>query len=96
METLVKKSASAPSTQKPVHVFRLKGISASVFANPAKGDGQEILYYKVSLQRVYRDGDEWKTATTFGRDDLPIASLLLKRAWESILDTEALPDSTDK
>ena len=79
----------AQSTTKPVKVFRSRGISASIFANPAKSDGRDITFHKVSLQRTYKDGDEWKTTTSFSRDDLPIARLLLDRAWEFILEAEA-------
>ena len=41
------------------------------------------------MQRTYKDGDEWKTTTSFSRDDVPVALLLLKRAWEFILDAES-------
>ena len=74
---------------KPVQVYRLRGISVSVFANQVERDGRESTYHKVSLQRTYREGDEFKTTTSLSRDDLPIASMILKRAWEFILDTEA-------
>ena len=83
----------AQATQKPVKVFRSRGVSASIFANHAKSDGRDITFHKVSLQRTYKDGDEWKTTTSFGRDDLPVARLLLDRAWEFILDAEASPSS---
>ena len=79
--------AQAPT--KPVKTFRLRGISASVFENHAKTNGREVTFHKVSLQRSYKDGDEWKTTTSFGRDDLPVAKLLLERAWEFILEAEA-------
>ena len=79
----------AQNSNKPVQTFRLRGLSASIFANHAKSDGRDVTFHKLSLQRVYRDGDEWKTTQSFGRDDLPIAQLLLKRAWEWILDAEA-------
>ena len=79
----------AQTSTKPVKVFRSKGVSASVFANHAKSDGQDVTFHKVSLQRTYKDGDEWKTTSSFSRDDLPIARLLLDRAWEFILDAEA-------
>ncbi len=78
----------AQTSMKPVKVFRSRGLSASVFANHAKSDGRDITFHKVSLQRTYKDGDEWKTTTSFGRDDLPIARLLLDRAWEFILEAE--------
>ena len=78
----------AQSSTKPVKVFRLRGVSASVFQNHSKTEDREVSFHKVSVQRSYRDGDEWKTTTSFSRDDLPIARLLLERAWQYILDTE--------
>ena len=79
---------SSTTTRKPVKVFRLRGISASVFANPA-GNGREAPYHKVSLQRTYKVGEEFKTTTSFGRNDLPVAGLLIQKAWEFIIETEA-------
>ena len=79
----------AQTPTKPVKSFRLRGISASVFENTAKTKDREVTFHKVSLQRTYRDGDEWKNTTSFGRDDLPIARLLLEQAWQFILETEA-------
>jgi len=83
------KAPEATGNQKPVKVIRLRGVSASIFANQAKSDGRDITFHKVSLQRSYKDGDEWKQTSSFGRDDLPIVNLVLKRAWEFVLDTEA-------
>ena len=74
---------------KPVHVIRLRGITASVFANIAETKNGDVTFHKVSVQRVYKDGDVFKTTSTFGRDDLPIVRLLSDRAWQFILDTEA-------
>lgn len=74
---------------KPVHVIRLRGITASVFANIAETKNGDVTFHKVSLQRTYKDGKEFKTTTSFGRDDLPIVRLLTDRAWQFILDTEA-------
>ena len=83
----VKEPATA-SSLKPVKVIRLRGVSASIFANHGKSDGRDITFHKVSVQRSYKDGDEWKQTTSFGRDDLPVVNLVLKRAWEFILDTQ--------
>lgn len=84
-----KETTVAQASTKPVKVFRLRGLSASIFENAAKSGDRNVTFHKVSLQRTYRDGDEYKTTTTFGRDDLPIAVLLLNRAWEYILEAEA-------
>ena len=84
-----KESAASPSAVKPAKVFRRRGIAVSVFANPTEIDGRIVSFYKVTIQRTYRDGDEFKTTTAFGRDDLPIVSLLVGQAWEFILDAES-------
>jgi hypothetical protein len=74
---------------KPVSVFRMRGITASVFANIAETKNGDVTFHKVSVQRTYKDGDVFKNTSTFGRDDLPIVRLLTDRAWQFILDTEA-------
>ena len=74
---------------KPVRTFRLRGISASIFENTTYTDGQPVIFYKVSLQRSFRQGGEYKHNSSFSRDDLPVAGLVLRRAWEFILDQEA-------
>lgn len=87
-------SRSLPSV-KPVQVYRLRGISVSVFANQAQREGRESTYHKVSIQRTYKDGEEFKTTTSLSRDDLPVASMLLSRAWEYILQAEAKRGKSD-
>ena len=82
-------AATQAPTNKPVETFRLRGVSVSVFQNAAKVGDRERTFHKVSVQKSYRDGDDWKTTASLGRDDLPIATLLLKQAWQSILEAEA-------
>lgn len=78
--------SSTTKSAKPVETFRLRGISASVFEN--KSEDGKTTFHKVSLQRTYRQGDEWKNTQSLGRDDLPIAAMLLNKAWEYVLQTE--------
>ena len=73
------------ASNKPIRVFRLRGVKAAIFENHAADN----VFHKVSLQKIYREGEEWKTTSSLGRDDLPVARLLLDRAWEFILETEA-------
>ncbi len=79
------KKAAEKKGDPPIKVFRLRGVKASVFENQS----EQGVFHKVSLQRVYREGQEWKTTASLGRDDLPVARLLLQRCWEFILETEA-------
>lgn len=89
MATVATEPAAVAASTKPVKTFRFRGVSASIFKNRAKNVDRGASFHKVSLQRTYKDGDEFKTTTSFGRDDLPVAALLLQRAWEFVLDAEA-------
>lgn len=76
---------SQQETTKPVQVFRLRGVKISVFDNQS-GNAR---FHKVAVHKIYREaGGDWKTTTTLGRDDLPIARMLIDRAWAFILDRE--------
>ena len=51
---------------KPAHEIRLGGIRASIWKN----DTDKGPRYNTTFERNYRDGEEWKTSDSFGRDDL--------------------------
>ena len=77
---------SETTTNKPIHVLRRRGVKVSVFQNQSG----ETTFHKVAIQKIYReDHGDWKTTNSLGRDDLPIAQMLIGRAWEFILDLEA-------
>jgi hypothetical protein len=81
--------AAAHMSAKPVKVFRFRGVSASVFENHAKNGERPVTFHKVSVQRTYKDGDEFKTTTSFSRDDLPVCMHVMQQAWAFILDAES-------
>jgi len=56
------------SKQKPVHEVRLGRIKAAIWEN----DTQNGTRHNVTFTRLYRDGEQWKDSTSFGRDDLPL------------------------
>ena len=61
-------SNSDSNRNKPVHEIRLGAVKAAIWANETKHG----LRNAVTFQRVYKDGDEWKTSDSFGRDELPL------------------------
>ena len=74
-----------PPIKKPWRVFRAAGLSASIFQNVIKTPEGTRTYPKVSLVKTYREGDEFKSMSSLGRDDLPVAALLLQQAWTAII-----------
>ena len=70
---------------KPIHVIRRKGVKVSVFENSS----EQGTFCKVTDCKVFLDPTgQWKTTHSYSRDDIPVLRLLLKRAWEWILDRE--------
>jgi len=65
------------NTTKPVHQVRLGTIKAAVWANTSE-DGRTR--YSVTVQRIYRDNDEWKHTTAFRRNDLLVLAKVLDMA----------------
>jgi hypothetical protein len=56
--------------KRPVHEIRLGRIRAAIWEN----ETQNGTRYNVTLSRLYRDGEQWKDSSSFGRDDLPLVA----------------------
>lgn len=77
------------SGNRPVHEIKLGRIRASIWANGAHGQGT---WFNVSISRLYRAGDEWKTTTSFARDDLPLVSKAAEMAYAWIWNVKGKHD----
>jgi len=66
----------APQT-KPVRKYRRKGIEAAIWKNLSKDNK---VRFNVTLSKKYKDGDQWKTASSLDWDDLQRARKVLDRA----------------
>lgn len=51
---------------RPVHQIRIGRIRAAVWANPT----DHGVWHNVTFERTYKDGEDWKSSDSFGRDDL--------------------------
>ena len=51
---------------KPTKTYRIGSISGSIFEHVVDGDGGKRTVRSVSLQRSYKDGEEWKYSSSFG------------------------------
>jgi hypothetical protein len=58
-------SAASDAANKPIKVYRLGDVSASVFANPRELDGRKVVFHSVTISRSYKDGDEYKRTNSF-------------------------------
>ena len=60
--------AKQQTKARPVHEVRMGRIRAAVWEN----ETQNGTRHNVSFSRLYKDGEEWKDSSSFGRDDLPL------------------------
>jgi len=74
------KKSEKKSVTKPEKVFRIGLVSASVFCNEIETANGKRDVRNVTLQRRYRDGDEWKNSSSLGLSDLPQALEILRLA----------------
>lgn len=51
---------------KPIHEVRLDSIKAAVWRNATEAG----VRYNATFTRLYKDGDQWNSTDSFGRDDL--------------------------
>ena len=76
--------------KSPEKVFRIGLVSASIFINEIEGESGKRQIRNVNLQRRYKDGDEWKSSTSFGLADLPNAIRVLQLALQHVETAEAV------
>ena len=60
------------ANKKPVHEARLGPVKALVWANETTIGTR----HNVTFTRLYKDGEEWKESSSFGRDDLMLVAKL--------------------
>lgn len=51
---------------KPVTEIRYGAVKAAIW----RYEGESGPRFSATFSRIYRDGDQWKTAESFGRDEL--------------------------
>lgn len=65
------------TTQQPVQHVRSGYVTGSIWENKA-GDGQ--VFYNVTFERSYKEGDDFKNTASFGTNDLAHLNLCSLKA----------------
>ena len=77
--------------QQPVAKFRAGQVASALWQNDIQVRGQTIKVLKATVQRRYKDKDsgEWKSSTSFSRNEIPLAIFCLQKAFEKIIDAQS-------
>ena len=70
----------AQAKQRPVHEIRIGRIKAAIWENATETG----VRHNVTVSRLYKDGEQWKDSTSFGRDDLPLVAKVVDRCHDWI------------
>jgi hypothetical protein len=54
------------ANQKPASEVRISNIKCTIWRNVTDSGTR----HNVTFERLYKDGDKWKSTQSFGRDDL--------------------------
>ncbi|HEY4311888.1 MAG TPA: hypothetical protein VGN12_20740 [Pirellulales bacterium] len=63
-------------SNEPAQVFRLGLIKCQVYLRKTKSGDR----FNVTVNRLYKNGDQWQQSGYFGRDDLPLVIKVLDMA----------------
>jgi hypothetical protein len=66
MESMTTNASAVKAKTKPVHEVRLGAIKAALWRNETENG----VRFNVTFSRLYKDGDQWQSTDSFGRDDL--------------------------
>ena len=64
------------ANQKPIDEVRIGRVKATIWKNGTEDaprssrDAPAYVAYNVTFSRLYKDGDQWKSTQSFGRNDL--------------------------
>lgn len=72
------------TTTKPLETIRIGSVQAAIWSNDTKYGPK----HNATFERLYRDGDAWKSSSTFGRDDLLLLAKVADRTHTRITELE--------
>ena len=70
--------------QKPEKKFNCGSISASIWANSKVVNGETVKLYSVTINKAFKEGDEWKHTNSFNIEDLPKVALVATEAYKYV------------
>lgn len=70
------------SNNKPVHTLKIGSLHASIWLNTSQQGGNT--FYTTTIERRYREDNDYKSTGSYNHDDLLNVAKLAKRAEEWI------------
>ena len=69
---------------KPEKKFHCGSVSASIWTNTKTVHGETVKFHSVTINKTFKEGDEWKYTNSFNIEDLPKVALVANEAYKYI------------
>ena len=69
---------------KPISEVRIGRVKAAIWLNETEGRTR----HNVTFSRLYKDGDQWKSTQSFGRNDLLLLAKVVDQAHSRIFELQ--------
>ena len=79
-----KAKQTAGGSPKPVAEVRIGRVKAAIWSNDTEGGTR----HNVTFSRLYKDGEEWKSTQSFGRNDLLVLAKVADQAHSRIFELQ--------
>ena len=77
------------ASKKPVAKIRAGTVACALWENEINVNGTAKTVLKASIERRYKDREgSWKSSSSFGRNEIPLAIFCLARAFDKIIQEE--------
>ena len=74
----------------PIARFKAGQVSAALWENEIVSDGRKAVILKATVQRRFKDKNgEWKSSTSFARNEIPLAIYCLQQAFKKIIEMQS-------
>lgn len=81
---------------QPLKKISAGQVSAAIWENDMAIDGRNVKVLKASVERRYKDRDgNWKSSSSFGRNEIPLAIYCLEKAFETIVEERSINGSIE-
>jgi len=84
--------------QRPVAKFTAGQVSAAIWENQVTTKaGKQVTMLKATVERRYKSADgQWKSAGSFGRNEIPLAIYCLQKCFEHIIEGQKDDDGVEE
>ncbi len=77
--------------QKPEKKFSCGSITASLWAHTKVVNGETVKLNSVTINKAFKEGEDWKYTNSFNIEDLPKVALVANEAYRHVRLREDTP-----